>query len=142
MTEERIHRGQSAANGGVVNGVVVHERGEMHELEDGGERDDALVRRFGGLTCKERQRGTEHLAAHLEEVTAHLLDHREIGRDDPPHLVHDVVETFAHGRLDVAQRDRARRAGGSYRTAHDAAPSTAARRSATSPNSMSTTNKR
>src|SRR5262245_30398409 len=115
------------------------ERGEVHELHDGADAHGALLGTSLHRAREEHECGAEQFAPHSEEVSAHLLDHRKVGADDPVHLCGHHVEASAHGRLDLTQRIRA--AGGSDAT-HRTARSTSAIRSATSRNVMSTTNTR
>jgi hypothetical protein len=126
----------------MVDGVVVDERCEVHQLDDRCERHDARLRRALGLAREKRERRAKHLAAHLQQVAAYLLDHREVGRDDAPHLDDHLIETLAHRCLDVAQRGRGGGADARRDAAHERALSRAASRSPTSLNWMSITNTR
>jgi hypothetical protein len=118
----------------MIDGVIVHQRGEMHELHDRRERVDPWFGRIDDAAGEQCQRGPKHLAAHLEQVTAHLADQRQLVRHDALHFLDDLIEGRAHGGLDVAQGARGRRARTRNDTAHRVAFSSSFKRSAVSRN--------
>ncbi len=141
VREQRVHRRHAPPEHGVIHRVVVHERGEMHELDDGGERRRARLRTLLHFAREEHERGAEHLPLHEQQVAVDLVDERQVGGDDPHELVADATQPVAHERLDVAQRRRPG-AAGAHGRAHRTRRSTVARRLLTSRNSMSTANTR
>ncbi len=125
----------------MIDGVVVHQRREMHELHHRGERHGARLRPAGGGAREQRERGAEHLPLHEQEMPVHLVDEREFRGDDPVQFLRDQLEAVAHRRLDVAQRRREGRARGEGRRHRDLR-SVAASRSPMSRNWMSCANTR
>ena len=62
--------GRPAPQHRVIDGVVVHQRREVHELHHGRRRHDLRLRRALDRARQQRERGTEHLAAHPQQVLA------------------------------------------------------------------------
>jgi hypothetical protein len=139
MAEQRVDRRHSAAQRRMIDGVVVHQRREMHQLDDRGVRRRPRLRLSFDFARQQRQRRPEHLSAHAQEMVVDFADEAQLGGDDAADFVGDALEGVVHGRLDVAQRGRrgARRC-----RAHAVTRSSAEIRSLTSRNSMSTANTR
>ena len=117
---------------------------EMHQLDRRRDCNRAVLAGAFDLAGQQRERRTEQLPAHAQEMSAHLLDHREIADDHAMELRYDALEPRTDRRLHARERDvlRARRSGGGHGAAHRAAFSSAFSRSATSWNWMSTTKTR
>ena len=65
MGEQRVDRGQPASQYRVIDGVVVHERREVDQLDDGGERHRARILGSCRLVTEQEQRGPEEFPFHL-----------------------------------------------------------------------------
>ena len=104
MAEHRVHRRHSATQGRMVYGIIVHERREMDQLESGCERYSLVFRLFLHLARQEQQRRTKQLAAHREEVRAHLPDERQIACNDGRHCPRHVFQLVTDWELDRLER--------------------------------------
>ena len=142
MAEQRVDGRQPASKHGVIDGVVVHERGEMHQLDDSGQCDSARLRPPVDGARQERERRTEHLATHLQQMPAHFANQRQVVGGDVVHLADNVLEALLDRGLYVAQRPSDRGPHSREGAAHRAARSSSLIRSAMSRNSMSRTNTR
>ncbi len=89
----------------MVHRVVVHQRGQVDQLDHRGEGRGPRVGVAGGLVGQQQERGPEQLALHLEEVRVDLGDQPEVGLDDAAELVLHPLEPGAQRPLEVGQRD-------------------------------------
>jgi hypothetical protein len=80
----------------VVDGVIVHERSKVDQLDGSSQRDCLGFGRILNAAAKENERRAEHLAAHSEEVRADLRDERRIVRQSRHHVVTNCVEPIAN----------------------------------------------
>ena len=87
----------------MVHRVVVHQRGQVDQLDHRRQGDGARVAAAGGLVGQQQQGGPEHLALHLEQVRVDLGDQPEVGLDDPAELLLYPLEPGAHGRCRSAR---------------------------------------
>ena len=86
MAEQRVDRRAAASHHRVVDGVVVHQRREVNQLGDRGERRRARLRRPIDVAREEQQCRTNHLALRQQQVRVDVRDERIVGGDDAPHL--------------------------------------------------------
>ena len=52
----------------MIDGVVVHQGGEVNQLDNGGQPDHPVIERAGGPIDEEQQGRAEHLALHPQEM--------------------------------------------------------------------------
>ena len=76
----------------MIDRVVMYERGEMHEFDDGRERQRVVVITLRDPTRQQEQGRPKELPAHEEEMLVHLLDVIEVRHDDAPDLVTYTVQ--------------------------------------------------
>ena len=118
----------------MIDGIVVDERREVHQLDRRRQRDRPRLRTIDGGTAQQREGRTKHLAAHLEQMRAHGANHRKVVVDDALHLGDDFLESIVNGSLNFTQRARERRSRSRDHFAHCATCSTARMRSPMSRN--------
>jgi len=104
VREQGVDRRHPAPQGRVVDRVVVHQRGQVDQLDRGGQRHRAGVPPAGRLVAEQQDRGPEELALGAQQVGADLGDAREVGGDDAVQLVGHARQLGLDGALDVAQR--------------------------------------
>ena len=61
MAEHRVHRRQTAAQHGMIHGIVVNQRGQVHQLDDGGDRDRFVARALIHVAGEQHERRPEQL---------------------------------------------------------------------------------
>ena len=98
--------GMPAPEHRMVHRVVVHQGGEVDQLDHRRERHGARVGAAGGLVGQQQQRGPEHLALHLEQVRVHLGDQAEVRLDDAAQLLPHPLQPRRARPLEVGERDR------------------------------------
>ena len=92
----------------MIHRVIVHQRGEVNQLQRRGKRDSLLLRLLRSFAGEQQQCRTEHLAAHRQQMRAHLTDQRQIAGDDLGHRVRYTLQL-------VLDRELNRLEGGSAR---------------------------
>jgi hypothetical protein len=90
----------------VVDGVVVHQSGQVDEFDHGCEPQSVLGLFAFDLARQQEQRRPEEFAAHEVEVLIHFFDVGEVRHDDAFDLVADAVEPSPDGCLDRRQLGR------------------------------------
>jgi len=98
-----------AASPGARTYSFVDERREVNELERRGQRHRLILRLSGGLAREQQQRRAEHLAAHRQQVGAHLTNEWKLARHDRPHRLRHAIELVADRKLDRLERRSTRR---------------------------------
>ncbi len=136
VAEERVDRRHPAPQHRMVHRVVVHQRGDVDQLDHRGQRHRPVLVPPGGLVGQQHQRRAEELPAGLQEVGVHLRDEPEVGLDDAPDLVRHPGEALGNRRLEVGQRHRRGRG------SHAPPPASRPRRSFRSRKPMSTASAR
>ena len=109
MAEKRVDGRHPATQRRVIDGVVVDERREVNQLQGRGEGDGLVFGLFSNLAREQEKSRAEQLAAHGEQVRAHLADERHIAGNDALHRLRYIVELIADRKLNRLECDSTRR---------------------------------
>ena len=84
----------------MVYRIVVHQGGQMNQLDYRRQRNRTGVRLASDLVGKERQRGPEELSAQHRQVGVHLFDLVEVRNDDATEFVDHPFQATRDRSLD------------------------------------------
>jgi hypothetical protein len=98
--------GPSPSNRRLIDDVVVEKRGRVDELDDGPQEDGgrAVVPAEPGRQNDEQRAKT--FSSALKDISPHLSDQRDSGREEAGHLFFDAAEILAVADPDVLDGDR------------------------------------
>ena len=94
-----VHAVALATHLGLVEHVVVHERGHVDHLAGGGHDHVPLAHRAERLAAEEHHRGPQHLAAVTLHVAAQRVDRRQVARE----LALEGLAHFRQERRELGQ---------------------------------------
>ena len=104
MTENRIHSRHAATQDTVIDGIVVHECGEVNEFHDRRVIDRERAARLFDRIGEQHQRGAQELAFHALQVAIHFANEWVIVCDDVPHARRYEFELRTHRILYAGER--------------------------------------
>jgi len=115
----RIRRGYAAAQRGLIHHIVVVERGQVREFDDGPRRHDAGRVAVAELGGEEGEQRTEPLAARVDQVARGLGDERMIAARGRPQQFLDRAEPVANALFERRVGHREPERLGRHLHAHD-----------------------
>jgi hypothetical protein len=83
----------------MINGVVVNERGQVHQLYQRGQRHSARMGPFTDAVGKQQQGWPKKFSPRPEEVIVHLFDDGEIRKHNSAELINNTIELRTHRPL-------------------------------------------
>ena len=90
----------------MVHRIVVHQRGDVDQLDHRREGDNARIARPRGLVRQEQQGGPEHLSLHLEKMRVHLGDQAKVRLDDAAELLLHLVQPLPERLLQFGVKEK------------------------------------
>ena len=105
VAPEAVDGGGAAADVGLVEDVVVDERGEVDELDDRSQHGVLGAHAAGGLGGEKQEGGAEHFAVELADVAAQVAGEGVVGDELVGEQAPGVLEVGGDGRVEVGEAE-------------------------------------